>query len=457
MKLFTLLTFIFIIQDNLCLGIPQRNSLHFQGRSSKKTLESFEISQSSKNGTDKQIINVYDFGAVGDGITDDTSAFQNALNFLSKGGIVYAPRGQFFFSGTLVIPKGVTLEGTYRCVPSHTIGQNNDKPNFGTVLLPTSGSGNETGTPFITLSEDSTLQGVTIYYPNQVTKGFPTAYPWTIDMTGTNPAIIDVECLNCYNAIRAVGAPRHYIARVQGQPLLTGVFIDETYDIGRVEDVHFNPWYSVDATLFGWQLTYGRAFVVARSDWEYFLNTFAFGYAIGYHFISSSTGSCNGNFLGIGADMMANASVQVDAADPWGILITNGEFTSFVDPHFGNDKANPTQVVVSKTNTGAVRFMNSAFWGPSNQIAIIEGSGSAGFIGCLFNYWDPKNKGNYAIQALGSGNLIVQGCEFQNKGNQIYVAKSIQRASIVGNIIMGPEKIHNDGSPSFQSGLNAAL
>ena len=33
--------------------------------------------------------------------------------------------------------------------------------------------------------------------------------------------------------------------------------------------------------------------------------------------------------------MAANASVQVDAADPFGILITNGEFTSFVDSKFG--------------------------------------------------------------------------------------------------------------------------
>ena len=30
-----------------------------------------------------------------------------------------------------------------------------------------------------------------------------------------------------------------------------------------------------------------------------------------------------------------NASVQVDQADTFGILVTNGEFTSFVDPSFG--------------------------------------------------------------------------------------------------------------------------
>ena len=35
---------------------------------------------------------------------------------------------------------------------------------------------------------------------------------------------------------------------------------------------------------------YGRAFVFGRSDWEYVFNTFAFGYAIGYHFIERATG-----------------------------------------------------------------------------------------------------------------------------------------------------------------------
>ena len=58
--------------------------------------------------------------------------------------------------------------------------------------------------------------------------------------------------------------------------------------------------YSNNETYVAWQLLHGRAFVFARTDWEYVFNTFAFGYALGYHFIKSSTGSCNGNFLGIG-------------------------------------------------------------------------------------------------------------------------------------------------------------
>jgi hypothetical protein len=54
-----------------------------------------------------------------------------------------------------------------------------------------------------------------------------------------------------FPGVAAVNAHRHYIARVQGHPINIGVFVDETYDIGRIEDVHFNPWFS-SATPFIW-------------------------------------------------------------------------------------------------------------------------------------------------------------------------------------------------------------
>jgi hypothetical protein len=212
------------------------------------------------------------------------------------GGIVFVPTGNYKFNGSLKIPKGVTLEGTYRSVPSHNM-VNHISFIDGTVLLPFNGYNEENGTPFITISSDSTLKGLVIYYPDQNPKKAPVPFPWTIDMIGDNAAVIDIECLNCWNAIKAVRAGRHYIARVQGQPINTGIYIDETYDIGRVENVHFNPWFSTNKDFLSRQLVYGRAFVIARSDWEYFFNTFAFGYAIGYHFIQSNAGSCNGLYI----------------------------------------------------------------------------------------------------------------------------------------------------------------
>lgn len=54
-----------------------------------------------------------DFGAVGDGVTDDTQAIQDALNAAAAdgGGLVYLPAGVYLVTATLIVPGGVTLAG----------------------------------------------------------------------------------------------------------------------------------------------------------------------------------------------------------------------------------------------------------------------------------------------------------------------------------------------------------
>lgn len=61
-------------------------------------------------------INVLDFGAVGNGTTDDTAAIQAAINSLSStGGIVYLPSGTYKVSSALVMnTTGITLLGANR-------------------------------------------------------------------------------------------------------------------------------------------------------------------------------------------------------------------------------------------------------------------------------------------------------------------------------------------------------
>lgn len=47
-------------------------------------------------------VSVKDFGAVGDGVTDDTAAIQAAINSLTSGGCVYLPRGTYLHTGILL-------------------------------------------------------------------------------------------------------------------------------------------------------------------------------------------------------------------------------------------------------------------------------------------------------------------------------------------------------------------
>jgi hypothetical protein len=398
------------------------------------------------------LLHVQGFGAAGDGKTDDTAAFQKALDAAAQhgGGTVYAPPGRYLLKGALNLRGGVTLRGSYGCVPSHTGLRNpgQAKPgDDGTALLVTAGRGVEHGEPFLTLNTNSTVVGLTVYYPEQIEDAEPLPYPWTIAMRGKNPAVVDVELLNVYQGIDASRNERHNIRNVTGQPLRRGIWVDAIYDIGRIENVHFNPWWSAKKTLLNWQMQNGEAFLFGRADWEYVLNTFCFGYRVGYKFVETETGSCNGNFLGIGADD-CNRAILVEQSAAYGLLITNGEFTSFQ----GDD---PTMVEVLAGNKGVVRVGNSAFWGPCNQIAKIAGSGTVGFSECTFVQWG-KQPGRAAIQATG-GNLLVQGCEFRQDKPHIALSEAIGSGVIVGNLFAGAAQIEHPSRPTVQIGLNAEL
>ena len=106
----------------------------------------------------EQYLNVYHFGARGNGKTDDTAAIQKALDTAGKqgGNVVLLPRGEYLVRGSLHVPDDVTLQGVFRAPNRGNTGQNR-----GSLLLATGGKGKPDGTPFITLGESGTLYGLT--------------------------------------------------------------------------------------------------------------------------------------------------------------------------------------------------------------------------------------------------------------------------------------------------------
>lgn len=396
---------------------------------------------------------VRQYGARGDGTTDDTPAFQQAMDAAHQagGGTVTVPRGNYCFAAPLSVPPSVTLQGIWTSVPAHNGIRDAGLPkptDDGSTLLVKFGAGAEDGPAFITLNTNSTLKGVVIYYPDQRVDAEPEPYPWAIALRGKNPAVLDVELLNPYNGIDATRNERHLIRNVQGQPLRRGVLVDAIFDIGRIENVHFNPWWSMQPKLFQWQLAHGEAFIFGRSDWQYVLNTFCFGYRAGYKFVRSEAGVCNGNFLGIGADGCCTALEVEDCAE-YGLLITNGEFVAFRGP-------DPTMIDVKPTNRGSVRLVNCACWGPCQQIARVAGRGTVGLSDCTFCQWDAQGQGRPAIQASG-GSLLVRGCEFQRDRPHITLGPDVAAAVITGNIFRGRMDIANESHGDVQLGSNAEL
>lgn len=68
------------------------------------------------------VVNVKDYGATGDGVTDDTAAIQAALNAVPTGGIVVIPPGTYAISSTLVPGSNITIRGTNSGGRQSTIG-----------------------------------------------------------------------------------------------------------------------------------------------------------------------------------------------------------------------------------------------------------------------------------------------------------------------------------------------
>ncbi len=392
--------------------------------------------------------NIMEYGAFPDGTRDNTAIFQQALDATAavNGGIVEVPSGRYRFDGSITIPSNVTLRGTFTYSPAHAgirDGNSKQNPVYGSVLEPVGNADNEEETPFITVQGNATLQGFTIHYPEQKPDAeAPTPYPYAVAMRGNNPALIDMQLLNPYKGIDASHNQRALVRNIHGQPISIGIFVDAIYDIGRIENVHWNPWWSMGTNVYKWQMENGTGFLFGKTDWHYVHNTFCFGYNVGYKFIETEKGGTNGNFLGIGADD-CYTSLVVEESAPMGILITNGEFVSFHGP-------DPTMIRIKKTHTGTVRFVNCAFWGPAKRNAVIDGHGTVGFSDCTFMQWGYEEKGDKrvsvdlpALDVIG-GSIMVRGCEFMENKPQVQLGKKVERAIISENFVTGDVRINND-------------
>ena len=72
----------------------------------------------------QEFVSVKDFGAVGDGVTDDTSAFQAAVNTLDK---VYMPEGNYKITSQITFPEGTGGQAWSTDKSFHVYGAGMDK------------------------------------------------------------------------------------------------------------------------------------------------------------------------------------------------------------------------------------------------------------------------------------------------------------------------------------------
>jgi hypothetical protein len=397
--------------------------------------------------------NVLEAGAKGDGQMDCTAIFQRLLDEAAQagGGVVEVPAGRFRIANHLRIPAHVTLEGILRVPP--TSGPTPPDRLAGSVLFAYEGRGATNAEPFIRLAGNhATLAGLVLAYPEwKQTDVPPIPYPPCVTSEDTeNVSVQDCLLLNPYEAIRFVRAHRHLIRNVTGYPIRRGIFVDECYDIGHIENIHFWPFgvaYVADNPYCKWINTQGVAIELARTDWHYVLNTFCFGYGIGYRFSKSKEGSANGNFVGLGADSCERA-VVVEQAQPPGLLFVNGEFVGRWS------STNAVCLDVLPEAEGKVSLVNCSFWGPIDRCVRMRSPvGQFTASACNFVHWDVRGAGSPAIE-IEAGRAIVQGCTFAQDNLHLAIGSNVVSAIVTANQAVGGLRVENRAGKRAQIALN---
>lgn len=389
----------------------------------------------------------------GDGVVDATAPIQQLLDSKAlTGGEVLLPPGQYLLKGTLTIPSGVTLKGSWD-EPHH--GEIWDK---GSTLLITAGRDDENGAAAIDMKSNAAVIGFTMLWPDQTPKAI-TPYPWAILGRGKHDSVENVTFVNAYQGIK-MGEPDgslHLIRNVFGCVLRRGILIDDTKDVGRLENIHFNPNYwlgshspslsndekdsAQEKSVYDFITTNLDGFTFARSDWEYVTNTFVWGAKSGYLFTESPFGRCNGQFLGIGGDF-CQVCIRIDKVSDIGIQITNGEFTAFGG---GPNSA----IVTSPEAAGAVQLVNCNFWGIKNHVAWMQGTTAITLSDC--HICDKLDAGAVLAE---NGRLILRGCNFDQSCPAVILKAGVKAAIIAENLQPGGLQVDNGIGSKAVIGLN---
>ncbi len=396
--------------------------------------------------------NVLDFGAVGDGKRDNTAAFQRSLAAAQGiGGIVRVPPGQFRFDGTISIPAGTTLEGSWR-------GPHYPDPHKGTMLLVYGGREREQADPFVTLASNSTIKGLSFYYPEQKPTDIR-PYPWTVSVRGDRASVIDIAMANSYNALDCGthNNAAHYLRNLNITALRRGVFVDRVYDIGRMENIHIHPseWgslghfsHSEEEAFANFLLDNLEGFIIGKCDWSYMFDCFVILAKVGFRFIplqlepGKDLGQApQGNILitQSGSDYSPLAVLVEAVQEHAGIAFENCQFMNSIE--------------INETNTGPVKLTNCGFWGQcrSGSVILNKGTGEVFLTNCHFSAWEDRAHSQYRWDPkrpfidCESGALLLTACVFKDYGHtpehHVRLGPKVSSAVLAGNIVHGGGKV----------------
>ena len=397
--------------------------------------------------------NVVETGAVADGTTDNTAAFQKALDAAGKagGGIVEVPAGRFRVDGTLSIPRGRDAPG-HLSRAAHRAQQDARSPTA-PCCWPTPAAVREEGPPFIRLAgSNAAVAGLVVAYPEWKQSDVPPVpYPPCVASHDTeNVGIRDCCFLNPYEAIKLVRAHRHLVRNVTGYPSKRGIFVDECYDIGHIENIHFWPFgvaYNPDEPYCKWVNTRGRGLRVGPHRLALRLQHVLLRIRRGLQVLRVEGGQHQRQLPRAGSRFLPPGGAG-RAGPAAGTAHHQRRVRRPLEQHgFGLPRDRPEV-------EGKVSLVNCSFWGPIDRCVWMRSPvGQFTASACHFVHWD-----NHAQVRRRSNSTPArrssQGCTFVQDGKHVQVRGQVRSAAPHGEPGDGRFRVRERAGPRVQAFAN---
>jgi len=356
-------------------------------------------------------VSVRDTGAVGDGVADDTTAFETAITKAKSNG------------QSVVVPPG-----TYRLTRTLTLGQqalvgaivgtwNADSSSLPKILVQcTSG-------PCIRLQSGGTVHGLQFTYDWGGQS--PSARPPTIELAGVGCRVSELRISNAWDAIMADGSSN------VGRSIIEKCFIVNVHNVGvRFLGSSDCSWISKVEIWSPSSSTFpvsGIGFQLAKCDALIMSNCFVFKANICYHLVNqisgcSITGGVWGTFLNCTADF-STIGMQIEGEH--GVSLEGGTYWT----HYGG--------MLVKAGSARVRISGvelRANGGPSLEV---QGGDFIAITGSQLRR-DASGFTQPALRVTGGNGTVVTGCVIHCWSSAIEVSPGLPGIVIADNLVREP-------------------
>jgi len=402
------------------------------------------------------VYNVKDYGAVGDGAHDDTTAFQSAIAAAqATSGVVYVPSGAYKLTSQLVV-EGCTILG-----PGVEPFTNAVQPMqiAGAVLQI-----RDTVNPAISLRPGGSLDSLVFYYPDQTTGASPTVYPETVQChtdlptystaQGQLASIQRCRFINSYFAINTNGSSSTSspFIRIQDNDICAiSMGIKHPFSLIETMIAHNRftlafwapaPSFPIRATISANAIAIQLGNGTDHVDGTTINDNSFFGFNKAIYFAGNATlttisgntidGCCYGvDFTGVGSQTgeVAVTGGIIDALDPWTPTRRGYAIGAAWASGVGSSQIAISGVTFGQGHGDIINFSGAS----ANASIIVDGCeiGSARS--------NDTTTVSYGVNVNGSGLIVgVNNCTFKDEVNQasgkmIGVSTAALLATITGN------------------------